>query len=266
MSAAFPIRPRLFKSEEYARRWAMLGGIGLASSRPMLAAPAKNSEPAAWFRHWLAKAGRVFLELEGRGEPVEWHRLTGDEFERLRECATATEDECNVAPTSTTVVFFTGTREGLTEQQSESVRLLLVFRNVVAAHHGCCVGADEFFNLTIAGLREGTASERFSLVVHGYPAAVAPELVSETVGKCNILQQPAPPLTRNVRMAEVAALLKIECDRGSRCEPVLIACPKECERPSDNRGGTWHALRNFSARGIKCYIVWPSGEIECQRK
>lgn len=241
----------------------MLGGVGLAE-RPHFAlfGAAKISESAGYFRQWLAHAGVAFLNLEGRGECVESHRLTGEQYDAIYNHASRCAGEYAQPSQATTVTFFTGTRTGLTRQQKEAVRLLLVFRNVVAAYHGCCIGADEFFNTTVAGLREGTRNESLSLVIYGYPSDLGPDLTCSSIGLCNVIAVPDNPLKRNVRMAEVAAGLKIEYDRGSRVEPILIACPKEIAEPENGRGGTWHAVRNFLERGARVHVVWPSGEVQ----
>jgi hypothetical protein len=134
------------------------------------------------------------------------------------------------------IVGFTGTREGMTPQQRQEVKELLLDGNVVEAHHGDCVGADEQFHSLCRGL--------------GVPVVLHPPTDPRLRAYCDgaIRSEKARPyLDRNKDIVREASL--------------LIATPKEGNEPPPGRGqGTWSTVRYARARYGRIIVIMPNGE------
>jgi hypothetical protein len=252
------MRPRVFRELASAVRWSWYGGVALylpsnTDLAPALYASAQSSElPHGWARYYAGKAGAILLDIQDRGTGCERIALT-------RPQAATISEQCveggTIDSLPTTVVFFTGSRDGITVEQEETLRDWLFRRDVIAAHHGLCVGADNRFHDILAALKD-TENGKPWLV--GWPAEVPPELTIIDSVKCNDVHTKQAPLTRNRQMAEYAKWRKTGTD-GAKVE--AVACPKECDPPSNGRGGTWHAIRQFQAAGIPVAIIMPHGMI-----
>lgn len=139
------------------------------------------------------------------------------------------------------IVGFTGTRNGLTEQQQKIVRGLFEFVEISELHHGACFGADAEAVEIIGRMREGGWVCR--IVAHpGDRGALSsqPSLAaSDEVLPCR------PMLERNRHIVDAS---------GS-----MIACPAEMQE--EQRSGTWATIRYARKRKKDIAIVWPDGTI-----
>jgi hypothetical protein len=137
-------------------------------------------------------------------------------------------------------IGFTGTRAGLTEEQHQAVRSLLLLSRSDAAvevHHGDCVGADEDVH-RICGELE------VPVVLHpptnGKLRAVCLGAVRE--------EPPKPYLARNRMIVDGTDF--------------VIAAPRERFEPWPARGqGTWSTIRYARDQGRLVYVVWPTGNV-----
>ena len=134
-------------------------------------------------------------------------------------------------------VGFTGTRNGMTAPQLDSVRRLITEYIIVGPacwHDGDCIGADD------------EAHE-----------------IAEVLGYYTIGHPPASPAfqARNKfdEMREPKAYLDRDQDIVDECD-VLIAAPKQVQETQ--RSGTWATIRRARTKGIKRYIVFPSGFVK----
>lgn len=127
---------------------------------------------------------------------------------------------------------FTGTQQGATHKQVNSLIVLLNQLKPTEVHHGCCVGADyQFHNLCL--------TRSYKIVLH--PPINTTKMAP--VGEFFESREPAPYLKRNQHIVE-------ECD-------ILIACPKEMEE--EVRSGTWATIRRVRRADKEHYIIWPTG-------
>ncbi len=135
-------------------------------------------------------------------------------------------------------IGFTGTRNGMTTAQKETVKILLSsIKSIEEAHHGDCVGADADFH---------KIAEENKIALIGHPA-------SDVGGKrayCSFLKVlPAkPPLDRNRDI--VAA------------SDILIATPKESHEVL--RSGTWATIRYGKAAKKQVFVIAPDGTFGCE--
>lgn len=184
-------------------------------------------------RRQLELAPDVFLAVwaDERHEP----KLTPSELRRVKE---ERDRRRQRKGRSEVVLGFTGTREGMTPRQRETVCELVAERreDVVEAHHGDCVGADVGFHDICAPL---------GITMVGHPA----EGNGEMRGWCNFdtVEPPKPPLDRNKDIV--------------RASSFLIAAPKEMNEPNHKRGGTWYTVRYARQRGVPYKVVMPDGRV-----
>ena len=135
-------------------------------------------------------------------------------------------------------IGFTGTQRGMTDAQGERVLELLHHRDFYA-HHGCCVGANEHFDLIAR-----RCPHLRGLVFHpcnlpNKQFKFAREILRDAVRPIK------DPLARNRDIvAECAA---------------IIATPKEAQMQM--RSGTWSTIRYARAAGKPLAIVLPNGAI-----
>lgn len=259
------MRPRKFRELEDARRWARVGGVALhlpraEADRVALYAAAQSSEAGGYSRYYAGHAGAVFLEVIDRGTNRESITLTREQGERLAESLSIGP---KVGSVPTTVVFFTGTREGMTFDQFEALREWLFARDVVSAHHGLCVGADHQFHEIVWSMRD---DKGIPLVV-GWPADVPGDLTVLGKVSCDVVKVKRPPLARNKEMSLHAAYFaKLRETKGDGPEVVCVACPREPEPPANGRGGTWHAIRQFRSAGVPVTVITPNGRAYDERR
>lgn len=130
------------------------------------------------------------------------------------------------------IVSFTGTRQGMTDEQIESLYKALSSHAVDEFHHGDCVGAD--------------ADAHDVAVDLGIPVAIRPSNLREQRAfctNCTILAKPMPPLVRNHNLVD-------DCD-------LLIATPSGSEV---RRSGTWATIR-YAKKRVATSIIWPDGSV-----
>lgn len=131
-------------------------------------------------------------------------------------------------------IGFTGTKVGMTPDQLESVKAILIWAIPRWVHHGDCVGADAQFHKL--------AADR-GIKVHIHPP-VDPKLQARLKG--DISDEPLPYLERNRVIVRNANL--------------LIAAP---DSPTERvRSGTWSTIRYARKIGTHHTIVFPDGSVQ----
>lgn len=129
---------------------------------------------------------------------------------------------------------FTGTQQGMTEFQAESLLRLLLKLNPLRLHHGDCIGADsQVHDLCI----------RAGILVETHPANIAGK---RAFRKAYFEHLPKPPLTRNKDIVNWT--------------DYLIAVPQQSNEI--RRSGTWATIRYARKCGKKVYLILPNGEIK----
>lgn len=141
-------------------------------------------------------------------------------------------------------VGFTGTRQGMTDQQhAEVADILSTLRSDIFEsefHHGNCVGADE------QALEIATNLNYYTIA---HPASGLDDL-QISVFASDEARNYRQPLARNRDIVREA--------------DVMIATPKEMEQPRSARGsGTWFTIEHCRKQNIKrrLIIVWPNGSV-----
>jgi hypothetical protein len=138
-------------------------------------------------------------------------------------------------------VGFTGTRDGMSNEQRRSFCVLLKhFDPLVEFHHGCCIGADSdaanFVQLP------------YPDSVIGHPCTMRGMTDAFAVRMSKTMLPVKPPLARNRDIVDA-------------CE-VLIACPKG---PEELRSGTWATVRYARKQKKRIIILWPDGSVSEER-
>lgn len=131
---------------------------------------------------------------------------------------------------------FTGTREGLTAAQAQSLcKALWYFRRWCSIlHHGDCVGADEY-------------AARYWLLCDGQLWSHPPTARIYRAHLPASIQSAAKPyLRRNMEIVLAS--------------DVIIACPKESTEVL--RSGTWATTRYAKEANKDLYIIKPDGTTE----
>lgn len=137
-------------------------------------------------------------------------------------------------------VGFTGTREGLTEQQKDALKVWLWNDDIPPLRflHGCCVGADAQA-VDIVG-----QSLFYDRVIWAYPSNLL-KLTDELAwAASDTVFFPRDPLVRNKLIVD-----------GS---DVLLACPKG---PEEQRSGTWSCVRYARKQKVPVVVFWPDGTV-----
>lgn len=130
---------------------------------------------------------------------------------------------------------FTGSRDGLSEAQSEKLGGLFVEMRPAEFHHGDCVGADaDAVSLIVSLVYTWTIS---------HPPR-EPKLRAHTAN-CQE-REPKPYLARNHDIVD-------ETDH-------LIACPGRMNE--ENRSGTWATVRHARRTGKPITIIWRDGSVK----
>ena len=141
-------------------------------------------------------------------------------------------------------IGFTGSRDGMTNQQEAAFVFLMLGLNTERAlldkdkiefHHGCCIGAD-----TIASKLFSRCNFPKWIVAH-------PPTDNRMIGKnyqYNLIKQAKPYLVRNKSIVDNADM--------------LIACPKTCKE--EQRSGTWSTIRYARKKDKIVIIILPDGK------
>jgi hypothetical protein len=138
------------------------------------------------------------------------------------------------------IIGFTGTRNGLTDEQDEALSELVNRLQPGEVHHGMCVGADEAFHkIVVAG--------EYFVNIEGHPPTIPDHMMEYNEEEFFKIHFPRPYLERNRDIVKQSQM--------------LIACP---EGPEVIRSGTWSTIRYLKKHNwVKDhYIVWPSGLVE----
>lgn len=132
------------------------------------------------------------------------------------------------------IVGFTGTREGMTGPQIETVKSILQDENPVRAVHGDCIGADaQFHDICVAR----------KVWIDVYPSNIVTQR-AYSHGMIDTVHTPRPPLDRN-------KLIVDECD-------FLIVAP--AQEKEVLRSGTWSTYRYAMKKKKTVYLILPSGQ------
>jgi len=133
-----------------------------------------------------------------------------------------------------TDIGFTGTREGMTDEQRRVVGFVvewLIARGATRAHHGDCVGADDDFH--------GIA-RRLGLRMVGHPPN---ETRLRAFCRVDEEHEARPYLARNADIV--------------RDSHVMIACPRVMA--THGKGGTYRTIAMARESGRPLIVVYPDG-------
>jgi hypothetical protein len=132
------------------------------------------------------------------------------------------------------IIGFTGTREGMTDDQDRRLGgIILKLKDVTEAHHGDCIGGDAEFH-------EICQFFKIPIIIH---PPTNDKLRAFCKGAARV-EEPQPYLTRNIIIVNT-------CD-------LLLAAPKEDSEPLPSRGqGTWSTIRYARKADCLLRIVWP---------
>ena len=136
-------------------------------------------------------------------------------------------------------VGFTGSREGLTEAQRQSLRQWLREHPPTEVRHGACIGTDAEFSCAVVDC----------IPIGGEPPyeVAHPSNLKGTQWKecwADEIRKPLPPLDRNRNIVDAV--------------DVLLVGPKG---PEELRSGTWSCVRYARKSGKRIVIFWPNGEV-----
>ena len=136
------------------------------------------------------------------------------------------------------LIAFTGTQQGMTDDQMQRLRHYLTTLHRTASAtgfiHGDCIGADEQFHHLVLEVFGDPAR----LLIHIYPANIPGKRAY-----CNSrhIADPRPPLVRNKQMVDL-------CD-------LLLVAPRVMQE--QQRSGTWATYRYAKRRGRRIRIFNP---------
>lgn len=133
-----------------------------------------------------------------------------------------------------TTLGFTGTREGLTAVQNETLRYEVRRRPPDLFRHGDCIGADE----TAHGIVRVVTDAR----IIGHPPTKS---VLRAYCECDHLMPERPYLDRNKDIVNMS--------------DEMIACP---DGPEGQRSGTWSTVRYAVRQRKPVTIIYPDGTME----
>lgn len=133
-------------------------------------------------------------------------------------------------------IGFTGTRHGMTQEQTDAVERLLSTLHPHEVHYGDCVGADHDFFLIIQ-------ENYWNMKKVAHPCDIK-SLRAFT--EADEIRPKLPPLERNRNIVDA-------------CEH-LIVTPGSFQE--EQRSGTWATVRYARKSGVPITIVWPDGQID----
>lgn len=137
---------------------------------------------------------------------------------------------------------FTGTREGMTDDQKMEFTTILNKIKPSEFHHGDCVGADaEADRIVGAGNR--------NLIIYVYPPITeSSRAFCEGGFNDRIIHKTKPYLERNKDIVDSSE--------------ILIACPNSDQEKL--RSGTWATIRYAREKKRVIYIIFPTGRISIE--
>lgn len=141
-------------------------------------------------------------------------------------------------------VGFTGTRQGMSQAQKDTLTAWLSRNRVYQFHHGSAIGADEEAVRILLDLTP-VFDHIASAEIHAHPADV-PQQGSAAAFILSHKKHPvAKPLARNHHIVDA-------------CE-LLLACPATAAE--ERRSGTWSTVRYARQQGKRVVIFWPDGTV-----
>ncbi len=134
------------------------------------------------------------------------------------------------------IAGFTGTRNGITQQQRDAFRDTIILLEIDEFHHGDCIGADYMAHGTIKEI-----NTNIKVIIH-------PPSYAKYRANCkgNVILTQKPYLDRN----------KDIVDHSN----ILIATPGEFKEKL--RSGTWSTIRYARKKNKPIYIVMPDGKVK----
>ncbi len=133
------------------------------------------------------------------------------------------------------ILGFTGTREGMTDRQRESVAEFLRVNVPSVVHHGDCVGADSQFHDSALLLPQPPR-------VESHPCSLTK---FRAYRKADMVHPVKPPKDRNKDIV--------------RSSEHLVAAPRMMQ--AETRGGTWQTVRLMLSFKKPVTVVWPDGSM-----
>lgn len=138
-------------------------------------------------------------------------------------------------------VGFTGTRDGMTDEQRRAFIAWAKTAGATEFHHGCCLGADaDAVDVFLSAADLGFSRP---LIVAHQPAKKA-MLSDESLWSSDVMKPPLDYLVRNRNIVDDS--------------DILVACPKG---PEEQRSGTWSTVRYARKQGKRVLIFWPDGNV-----
>lgn len=138
-----------------------------------------------------------------------------------------------------TIIGFTGTQKGCTEQQIQWLESSLVHPSITGFHHGDCIGAD--------------ADAHHIAYISGLPITIHPPINRSKRAYC------ARSEAKNVIILEPKEYITRNHDIVDACT-CLFACPYEFYEQL--RSGTWATIRYATRLGKRLWIIFPDGSVE----
>ena len=137
------------------------------------------------------------------------------------------------------ILSFSGTRDGMTHKQMETVRRLIAEIAPTQVIHGDAIGSDEQFHQLVEIHRK---IFNVSITIKIYPSDREHQ---RAYCEGDTIMPQMPPLERNQLIAK----------DGDK----LLACPKEMSMVL--RSGTWTTIRKAKMFGKIVYVVLPNGDV-----
>lgn len=138
---------------------------------------------------------------------------------------------------------FTGTRQGMTDAQRQTVKRLLETLKPTEVHHGDCVGSDDDFANICHNL-----DARPRIVAH--PGKSATGMDDHDLRAHNAHNDEILPIETHFKRNRTMVKLS----------PVLIATPYESAH--QKTGGTWYTIDLAKKSQSTVFVVWPDGSVE----
>lgn len=133
---------------------------------------------------------------------------------------------------------FTGTREPPTGKQKDRAIGILLARQFMEFHQGCCVGSDEMAAETVVRKLDRP-------ILHAHPPKDKKLLSRRAVDLSDVLWPAKEYLARDRDIVESCG--------------VLVATPRTMEE--EQRSGTWATIRMARKKRRYLIIIWPDGTI-----
>lgn len=132
---------------------------------------------------------------------------------------------------------FTGTAQGMSQQQKKMFRAFVVDSKITEFHHGDCVGADDEATNIIG-------EESSSTIIHAWPCNISSMRAYNAFN--HIIHPIRAPLLRNKDIV--------------KSSEKMIATPKELQEIT--RSGTWATVRESVKRKKFLLMIYPNGKTE----